>query len=98
MVLSDHEEHTLKTEVNKLDPNEEAKVMELVTSYERKGKIEGKQDAICMILETRLGSSTFTEQEKVRSIDDLQLLDELLKNILSAESLKDAHKMIERVT
>ncbi|QQK81935.1 transposase [Salicibibacter cibi] len=35
--LSEREEHILADEVNQLDPKEEAKVMELMTSYERKG-------------------------------------------------------------
>ncbi|WP_272466507.1 hypothetical protein [Terrihalobacillus insolitus] len=37
-------------------------------------------------------------QKKVRSITNLQLLDEALKKVFSAESLENAKNIIEEVT
>ncbi|WP_240377108.1 hypothetical protein [Bacillus piscicola] len=42
LALLDKEERMLQTEINNLDPEEEAKVMELITSYEKKGIEQGK--------------------------------------------------------
>ncbi|WP_245628063.1 hypothetical protein [Shouchella shacheensis] len=80
--------------------------MELMTSYERRGmekgkqegrqegKIEGKQDSICTFLEAKFGSSTDVVQKQVRSINDLPVLEEVLKKVFSAASLEDAKKII----
>lgn len=42
--LTNEEEHKLQKEITQLNPEEEAKVMELMTSYERKGYEIGKKD------------------------------------------------------
>ncbi|SDJ21559.1 hypothetical protein SAMN04488123_1215 [Natribacillus halophilus] len=70
--------------------------MELMTSYERRGLEKGKQDAICTVLEEKFESSTDAEQEKIRSIDHLESLDDLLKQLLSAETLEHAQVIIEQ--
>ncbi len=114
LALSDKEERMLQTEINNLDPEEEAKVMELMTSYERKGMekgrregiekgrqegvVKGKQEAVSMVLETKFGAAAAREMEKVRSIHDLQLLNDLLKQILTVGSLEDARKIMNEMT
>ncbi|SDJ05147.1 Rpn family recombination-promoting nuclease/putative transposase [Natribacillus halophilus] len=96
--LSEHEEHILADEVkNQLDPEEEAKVMELMTSYERRGMEKGKQDSILTFLDARFGLTTDSVQEQVRSIKDVELLDEVLRKVFSAKSYEDAQEIIEEI-
>nr|WP_211202323.1 hypothetical protein [Salicibibacter cibarius] len=92
--LSEREEHILADEVNQLDPNEEARVMELMTSYERRGMEKGKQDSILAFLDVRFGPTTDSVQEQVRSIEDVELLDEVSRKVFSAKSYEDAQKII----
>lgn len=98
LTLSDDAERTLETEIHKLNPNEEGKVMELMTSYERKGMKKGKQEAICRILNMKFGSSSSFLQQKIHSIGDTQLLDELLEKIFASDSLDHAEKVVEQAT
>ncbi|MFS0615312.1 hypothetical protein AB1K99_17790 [Lederbergia ruris] len=60
------------------------------------GKIEGKQDSICTFLEARFGSSADSVQKQVRSINNLELLDEVLKKVFSAKSLEESQNIIEK--
>jgi hypothetical protein len=48
-------------------------------------------------LDSRFGSSTAWVQEKVRSINDLQLLDKTLANIFAAKLLAEVQGIVEKV-
>lgn len=104
--LNDNEERQLQTEIEKLNP-EEVSVVEMISSYRRKGReeglkegelrgrLEGKKDSICTLLEAKFGSSSDLVQEKVRLIDDYSLLDDVLKRVFAAKSLEEAQRVVQ---
>lgn len=97
LTLTDEEEDILQEEVSHLNADEEAKVMELMTSYERKGNIEGRLDTICTYLESRFGKDSEALQSEIRSINDLERLDQVTKKLFTAVSLEDAEKIVRAI-
>lgn len=96
--LTEEEEHILQEAVKNLDPEGEAKVMELINSYERKGMEKGIQNSIVKILKMKFGSDSNSFAEQVYFINDGVLLDEVLEKVLIAESVGDAQKIIKQAT
>lgn len=94
--LTDEEEHTLQTELKDLNPNEGAKIMELMTSYERKGFDKGKQESICRLLKMKFGSNTVSLKEQIYSINDSEKLDELFEKMFAAKSIEDAQTIVKQ--
>lgn len=72
--------------------------MELISSYRKKGreedKLGGKKDSIFTFLNVRFGSSTVLLQENIHSINDSELLDQVLEKVFSAKTLEDALKVV----
>ncbi len=96
--LNQDEAHTLEAEFQ--NSNEmEANVMEIISSYRKEGRlegrIEGKRDSIFTIFETKFDFSSQNLQEKLRTIDDLEVLEKLLKKIVVADSLQEAENVLE---
>ncbi|WP_240377109.1 hypothetical protein [Bacillus piscicola] len=60
--------------------------------------MKGKQEAVSAILETRFGSAAASEVKKVHLICEEKLPDDLLKQILIADSLEDTSKIVEKAT
>ncbi|WP_090398951.1 hypothetical protein [Natribacillus halophilus] len=54
-----------------------------------------KQDSILTFLDARFGSTTDLIQKQVRSIKDLQLLDDVLQKVVSTISFEDAQEVID---
>ena len=57
------------------------------------GKIEMAQEAICKYLEARFGESSRDLRKKVKRIGKLETLDEIINEIYTASSLKDARSV-----
>lgn len=89
LMLNDDEERQLQEEIEKLDPKE-ARGMEYISSYRRKGreegKLEGKKDFLCTYLDSKFGSVSEPIQKKVQAINDLELLDRVSKQIFTMQS------------
>ena len=69
---------------------------------EAKGKAEGKaemaHEAICRFLDARFGAASQSLQGKVRQINKLDLLDQIINKIYTADSLEDASAIIDVAT
>ena len=65
------------------------------------GKAEGKaemaQEAICKYLEARFGEASLDLQKKVRQLNKLESLDQIMNKIYMAGSLDDARAIIEGI-
>lgn len=93
--LNESEERQLREEIQTLDPKE-GKVMEIISSYRRQGRLEGKKDSICTLLKAKYGPSSSPLQERIREFSDSQLLDDILVKVSAAETLEDARMAVEK--
>lgn len=99
--LNQDEERQFQGEIQKLVPEEATKIMEMTTSWHKKGRQEGRIreaiDLICKFLQKRFGSESSELQNKVKQIDDLETLNELSDKIFAVQSLDDATRIIDHV-
>ncbi|WP_152667827.1 hypothetical protein [Aneurinibacillus tyrosinisolvens] len=93
--LEDTEEQVLQMELKKLGQNEEVRIMELTTSWERKGIMKGKIESIVLYLGARFGESSITAQEKAKLLTDVELLNKVSLDVFAAESVDEAQTIIE---
>jgi len=66
-----------------------AKVEQMITVYEKKGKQEGKQEDLILLLEKKFGEVSVGLRRKIRQIDSPEKLESLLVAVLDANSLED---------
>ncbi|OPY56634.1 MAG: hypothetical protein A4E55_02045 [Pelotomaculum sp. PtaU1.Bin035] len=63
------------------------------------GKVEGKaemaHEAICKYLDARFGEASQSLQKKVKRIDDLGILGEIINKIYMVNSLEEARAVID---
>jgi len=59
------------------------------------GKAEMAQEAICRYLEARFGEASQGLQKKVQQLNKLEILDQIMNKIYTADSLEDARAVIE---
>jgi hypothetical protein len=64
-------------------------VEQMITVYEKRGKQEGKQEALILLLEKKFGKLGAARKRKIRKIESTQELESLLLAVLDARSLKD---------
>jgi hypothetical protein len=64
-------------------------VEKMITVYEKKGKQEGKQEDVILLLEKKFGKLSAVKQRKIRQIESLEKLDSLLLAVLDAKSIQD---------
>ena len=61
------------------------------------GKVEASREAICEYLDARFGSVSQSLQKQVRQIDRLEPLDRIIKQIFTANSVKEAKAVINNI-
>jgi predicted transposase/invertase (TIGR01784 family) len=61
---------------------------------EARGKVTASQDAICEYLDARFESKSRGLQKQVKQIDQLELLDKIIKQIFTVSSLEEAKTVI----
>jgi predicted transposase YdaD len=60
-----------------------------------KGRTEGKQESICKLLAKKFGPESTELQERVRKITDETALDRFIEELIVADNINDAAKVIE---
>lgn len=111
--LNESEERKFQEEIQNLVPEEATKIMEMTTSWHKKGRQEGRQvgrqegrqegrrkgeiDLICKFLQTRFGTESSELQDKVRQIEGLTLLSNLSDEIFIVQTIDDAAKVINDI-
>ena len=72
---------------------EYAEVKQMITVYEkqgiRKGKQEGKQEDLILLLEKKFGKLSAAMKRKIREMDSTERLESLLLAVLDAASLEE---------
>jgi len=61
------------------------------------GKAEGRVEAICKYLEVRFGEDSQDLQRRIKEISKLEVLDKIINNIYTANSLEEAMAVIDGV-
>ena len=64
-------------------------VEQMITTYEKKGKREGKQEDLILLLEKKFGKLSAALRRKVRRIESPEKLKSLLLAVLDAKSLEE---------
>jgi len=76
-----------------LSQEEEVVAMEFITSWERKGRIEGTlaalRGALLMLLREKFGQIPQTTETNVQSIESAEKLSRLLAQVIHANSLAE---------
>ncbi len=104
--LNQQEEEEFSLELGKLDWKEADIIVQITTSWHERGrtvgkaegKIEGKvertQEIIYKYLTNRFGMESSAVRNKVQEINDLEILDNLLAELFTANSREEAHTIL----
>ena len=104
--LNQQEEEEFSLELGKLDWKEAESIVQITTSWHERGrtvgkaegKIEGKvertQEIIYKYLTNRFGMESSAVRNKVQEINDLEILDNLLAELFTANSREEAHTIL----
>ncbi|TCP19298.1 hypothetical protein EV207_16515 [Scopulibacillus darangshiensis] len=96
--LNTDEEQHLEKELQVLN-SEEVRVLELISSYRRKGRDQGRIEEgkmlFCKFLDVQFGKASTSLQEKVKQTDDLSRLNSLTDRIFAVKSLEEAREVID---
>ncbi len=99
--LNSAEEELFQSQLNKMELERQEKIMQITTSWERKGLEKGKQqgkqqgqsETILRLLDRKLGSVPPEIESSIRSLDSSSL-DTLTENLLDFQSLDDLTKCL----
>ena len=108
--LNQKEEEDFFRELEKLDWKEVDSIVQITTSWHKKGKTEGmalgkaegkaegkieqSQEIICKYLTRRFGMESDKVINKVQELNDLEVLDNLLADLFAANSREEAHAIL----
>ncbi|MMZ57550.1 hypothetical protein D1872_194880 [compost metagenome] len=97
--MNEEEEQHLLMELQKLDPDEEGRIMELTTSWHEKGRREGKQEgkreAVHVLLQAKFGDAAKALHEDIQKLTKDEHIDELLLKVTIAPSLQEVKNFIQ---
>lgn len=91
MNLPDELENALTEEIVKI---EEDRKMSIVTSAERKGRIEGLQESIFDIFEIKFGKNIYELFGQVQQIHDIEILQKIRLGLKKAQTLEETKNLI----
>lgn len=63
----------------------------------KEGQLEGKRDSIYTIFETRFDTVPDKVRNQLQNVQDIDVLSDILKRLLAAETLDDAEDIVESV-
>lgn len=86
--LNAEEEEIFKTEIAKFEPVQQEVVMEIVTSWQLQGRLEGELAVIMRQLNRRIGTVEAELQERIRQLSLAQLKD-LAEALLDFSNVED---------
>ena len=95
--LDQQEEVIFQSELSKIDLEEQEKIMQITTSWERKGIQkginQGKSNTILRLLNRKLGTLENAITEQIKSLEPSQL-DSLTEDLLDFQSLDDLNQWL----
>jgi flagellar biosynthesis/type III secretory pathway protein FliH len=105
LVLNEDEERQFQKEIKNLVPEEATRIMEITTSWHKKGREEGREegrkkgqvDLICKFLTKRFGKASSNLQDRVRRIDNLDSLNTLSDQIFLVQTIDEAARVVDEV-
>lgn len=62
------------------------------------GEANGKVDSICRYLKKRFGEASLELQQKIRGVNNLEVLDNIMEEVFGANTLEEAERIISRRT
>ena len=77
-----------QSELSTIELEQQEKIMELTTSWQRKGRVEGQNSTILRQLNRKLGTLDDAITEQITSLESSQL-DSLTEDLLDFQSLSD---------
>ena len=88
--LNEEEEKQLEAEIGKIDTKEAERMMDITTSWERKGRAEGQADLLIRLLHKKFNNvpPEIENQVKALSAEKLQQLAEAIFDLKSIEDIK----------
>jgi hypothetical protein len=101
--LNDIEKQALQKEIHILDPEEEKKIMELKTQWEKdaelngkiEGKIEGEHTILGKFIKAQFGEASDVIIAKLLYLTDLDLLDRLTDRLFLVTRIEEARKLVD---
>ena len=94
--LDRQEEETFQTQIDTIEPEEQEKIMQITTSWEQKGKLEGQKNTILRLLDKKFGSLPQQTVTTIKSLDAAQL-DRLTEELLDFESIAELEQWLEQL-
>ena len=92
--LDSSEEQIFLSEISKIKPLEQQKIMTITTSWEQKGRIKERTSLILRILTKKLGSLPSSVADSVSSLDETQS-NALAEDLLDFDSLDDLYDWLD---
>ena len=88
--LNEEEEKQFEAEIGKIDTKEAERMMDITTSWERKGRAEGQADLLIRLLHKKFNNvpPEIENQVKALSAEKLQQLAEAIFDLKSIEDIK----------
>lgn len=86
--LNPQEETIFQEQLNTMELGQQEQIMEITTSWQRKGRLEGQSNTILRLLNRKFGTLDDTLTERIKSLGSTQL-DALTEDLLDFQSLDD---------
>ncbi len=86
--LNEEEKKQLEAEIGKIDTKEAEKMMEITTSWERKGRVEGQADLLIRLLHKKFTNIPPEMENQVKALP-AEKLQQLAEAIFDLETIED---------
>ncbi|MCX6089878.1 MAG: transposase, partial [Candidatus Atribacteria bacterium] len=96
LVLSPKEEEQFNQALGQINQQEAESIMEITTSWHKKGKIEGKIDYICKFMVRRFNADPDETMPQLKQISSLEVLDNLMEELFAVNTIEEARAIMER--
>ncbi|MCX6089825.1 MAG: transposase, partial [Candidatus Atribacteria bacterium] len=108
LVLSPQEEEQFNQVLGQINQQEAESIMEITTSWHKKGKIEGKIegriegkiegkiDYICKFMVRRFNADPDETMQQLKQISSLEVLDNLMEELFAVNTIEEARAIMER--
>jgi len=91
--LNEEEEKQLEAEIGKINTKEAEKMMEITTSWERKGRVEGQANILVRQLKKKFGNIPVEVEDRVRNLS-VEKQQELAEAIFDLKSIDDVEAFL----
>ncbi len=91
--LDQQEEAVFQSELSTIDLEEQEQIMEITTSWERKGITKGQSNTILRLLNRKLGTIPNAITDQIKSLEPNQL-DSLTEDLLDFQTLDDLNQWL----